>query len=71
MSQPCLLDNQHLADALQSPHLVDENLHQHDRHDREQLLVVLDGVDLENDETFGEQVYLAGRVQQEVVAPAR
>ena len=54
---PRLLDNQHLAGAFQTTHLVDEDLHQHDRHDREQLLVVFDGVDLEDDETFGQKVY--------------
>ena len=37
---PALLDQDHLAHAFEPPHLRDEGLHDDDRHDREQDLVV-------------------------------
>ena len=54
MSQPCLLDDQALAVLLQS-HLLQEYVHDDERHDGEQLLVLLDGIHLEDDEGLIEQ----------------
>ena len=70
MSQPSLFHDKLLSHALQPAHLVDEGFHDDDGHYREQFAVVLDGIDLEDDEPFAQQVDVLRRVEQEVVASA-
>ena len=67
---PRLLDEDHLTHALQPSHLVDEGLHDDDRHHGEEVFVVFHRVNLEDDEAFGEQVDVAIGVEQEVVTPS-
>lgn len=69
MSQPSFLQQYHLADAFQFPHLVDEGFHDDDGDNREQYLVVLDVVQLEDNESFIQQVKLFVRVEKEVIFP--
>ena len=67
---PRLLQQDHLADTLQLSHLVDERLHDDDRDYREEHLVVLDVVQLEDDEPLAEKVQLLVGVEQVVVLTA-
>ena len=50
--------------ALQPAHLVDEGFHDDDGHDREQFAVVFNGIYLEDDEPFAEQVDVLRGVEQ-------
>ena len=65
-----IFDKDHLADALQPPHLVDEDLHDDDRHHGKQRAVRRDVVQLEDDEALREQVQLPVGVEQVVVLAA-
>ena len=60
---PSLLQEYHLADALQSSHLVDEGLHNDDGNYREEYLIILDIIQLEDDKPLVEQVQLLVGVQ--------
>ena len=51
---PSLLQENHLADALQPTHLVDEGFHYDDSHYREEYLVVLDVIQLKDDKPLVE-----------------
>ena len=70
MSQPSLFHDKLLTHTFQTPHLVDEGFHDDDGHYREQFAVVLDGINLEDDEPFAQQVDILRRVEQEVIASA-
>ena len=67
MSQPSLFQEYHLADALQSSHLVDEGLHNDDGHYREEYFVVLDVIQLEDDKPLVQEVQLLVGVQEEII----
>ena len=70
---PRLLDKDHFPLVrLQAPHLGDVRIHQHDCHDREKNLMVLDVIQLKDDEPLMEQVHLLLRIQQILIlAPLR
>ena len=50
---PRLFNKDHFPHALQPSHLVDEGLHDDDRHHGEEVFVVLHRVDFEDDKAFG------------------
>ena len=60
---PSLLQEYHLADALQPTHLVDEGLHNDDGHYREEYLIVLDVIQLKDDKPLVQEVQLLVGVQ--------
>ena len=66
---PCLLDDQALA-VLLDAHLLDEGVHDDERHQREQQRVVLDAVYLEDDEGLVEESGVQGLVQGALVIAA-
>ena len=67
MSQSCFLNQYHLADALQPTHLVDEGLHNDNGHYREEYLIVLDVIQLEDDKPLVQEVQLLVGVQEEII----
>ena len=67
---PRLFHDELLAHTLEPPHLAYERFHDDDGHHGEEFAVFLDAVDLEDDETLGEQVDVLRRIEQEVVTSA-
>ena len=64
---PSLLQKNHLADTFQPTHLVNEGLHNDDGHYREEYLVVLDVIQLEDDKPLVQEVQLLVGVQEEII----
>ena len=64
-----LLDDKALAVLLQA-HLLQEHVHDDERHDGEELLVLLDGIHLEDDEGLVEQGAIHVLVENLVVLAA-